>query len=271
MRVQPTRNDARVEVQSSLRFTATASELPLFVRTRVETGRGMLSLTPSVQIDHVRGVGGQLTARVHLNPWVRIRRVRFPCGSIVLGRERVEQPAPVEHADTDQLLRSRRRVLTIRSEPRDEAAAIRVRLDRDAPFMLGRITRRGEWVRIEWSDGSSRIRGWVRRADVRPSPRHGWGSTGGRGTAGCMPRGRGVVHGGYEGPAEIAEGTEVLYTPGGARWARVGTGRFVVRWGPTDTHAAIVEASGVMVGDSCGIEHAWVPREAVTPRPTSAP
>ena len=38
-----------------------------------------------------------------------------------------------------------------------------------------------------------------------------------------------------------------------------------------DTHAAIVEASGVMVGTSCGIDHAYVPREAVTPRPTTHP
>ena len=274
VRVQPTRDDPRVEVDASLRFTATTSEMPWFIRTRVDTEHGMLSLTPSVRIDHVRGAAGELTAVVHLNPWVHIRRVRLPCGAVVIERDRVEEPPALERDDVDgdgRLFRPRRSVLSIHSTPHPDSPRIRARLDREAPFMLFRIGRRGAWYRVEWTDGSSRIRGWVRRADMRPSERHGWGSTGGTGTPGCMPRGRASIHGGYEGPAEIAEGTEVLYTPNGARWATVGTGRFVVRWAPNDTHAAIVEASGVMVGTSCGIDHAYVPREAVTPRPTTRP
>jgi len=272
VRVQPTRSDPRVEVDGSLRFAARASEVPWFIRTRIETGHGMLSLTPSVRIDHVRASGDELTAVVHLNPWVQIRRVHVPCSAIVIERDRVEEPPALEdHVDVEQLLRSRRRVLILRAAPRDVAAQVRIRLEREAPFTLGRIGRRGSWYRVEWTDGSSRIRGWVRRDDVRASHRHGWGSTGGIGTPGCVPRGRASIHGGYEGPAEITEGTEVLYTPDGARWATVGTGRYVVRWGPRDTHAAIVEAGGIFVGDSCGITHAYVPRGAVTARPTSQP
>ena len=79
-----------------------------------------------------------------------------------------------------------------------------------------------------------------------------------------MPRGRASIVGGYEGPAEIAEGTDVFYAPGGARWASVATGQFVVRWGPGDEYAAIVEATGLGVDDLCGMRHAFVRREAIT-------
>ncbi len=263
VRVVPARRDHTVHVDGAIQFTARADSLPFGITRRVETGHGILSVTSSVQISHVREDAPDITARVQLNPWVRIRRVSFPCDSVRVGEGSEAQRLQEELPPHQDLLRARRRVLVVRSAPRESATHIQVRLQRDAVFTFHRVGTRGTWYQIVWTDGSSRLLGWVRRADVRRSGRHGWGTTGGSGEGRCL-LGSASIHGGYDGPADIREGTEVRSAADGEVWGRVGRGEFRVRYGPNDAFARITAATGIR-GEACELTHAFVPRSAVTP------
>ncbi|HVV17439.1 MAG TPA: hypothetical protein VHH90_09575 [Polyangia bacterium] len=83
---------------------------------------------------------------------------------------------------------------------------------------VGVVARRRGWAEIEtrWDDGS-RLRGWVREADVDPRP----GAAGGSGGAADTPGATGCSDADPFTPIEIRKGAEIADGPGGTVWAHL--------------------------------------------------
>ncbi|MEM9071389.1 MAG: hypothetical protein AAGE52_22980, partial [Myxococcota bacterium] len=253
-----------VDVNGSLAFRAHGEDLPFVIQRRVTTGFGMVSLTREARIERVRQTRRGLTATAYLNPWTKIHRLSFSCEAITLQGEPTETPTPLRDLADGVQMRALPNILSVHRAPGHPQ---RIRVHRQqSMFLMHVFGERGDWVHAEWSDTLHQVRGWVRRRDLRRHDgSHGWGTTGGHGTPGCLPMGRIVAPGWHEGAATIDPGTEVYTAADGPAWAEVTGGKFGVRWQDEAEFAQIIEAQDVDEGDSCGLHHAWVRRDAVHP------
>ncbi len=261
-----------VELQAKTTITAEAhfDSVTLLVARETDFANGLVRISPGHHLKDVKPHGAMVTSTVVLGH-LTVDGVDSKCEDLAVGS------SPIEGIELDveagaSLLQPKGPTAQVCSDV-GHSTCVTV----NEEFTLVPVQTKGAWVevRTKFKDGSA-VHGWVKGVDLKATDaptQMGYGATGGCGCRGTM----GYKHKyppdprEHYGEARIKAGTKITKTADGkGPWATV-RGPLVaqIAMGAEDAFARITELPGISDQTGCdcdGLEdHAYVPRDAVTP------
>lgn len=250
------RPDAVLQVHEPLRFETRhpLDGLELRVQTpvglhqgRVIVGAGFKPTEFSVRGDHLE-TSLEQSLQLHIKP-----PPRLPCSSLTLARQDARYSAPQRQRPSGARWVSvgPGSVPLRQSRLSNQSITIGYR----GPFQL--IEQRRAWahVRANWEDGS-RIEGWVPSEGIRAAFEWlgGW-AEGVETAGGCH-----AADQPFRKHAEVAAGTAVAVSPGGAVWAHFPERQWVTVFAPrpTDDWLAVASIPGITLDTCAESLYTWI-------------